>query len=539
MKPLDPRLLRRSHAVRRYLAIGVAIGVVTAVAIVLQAVLIADAVARLFSSEPAMAVAIAITACLAVRAALHWVHAVVSARAAVGAKAELRKEVVDDLLDPRRLGPAPRSSTVVTLLGPGFDAFDGYIGRFLPQLILSAVVPGLVVVVVLVADPLSALIIAVTLPLSIMFMVLVGLLTRDALDKRWSALEHLSRHFADVLDGLVTLKIFGRDQEKGLREVGERHRRETMRSLRLAFLSSLVLELVATLSVALVAVSVGLRVVDGNLTLQRALLVLLLAPEAYLPVRQLGTMFHDSTAGAEAVGEALELLEHERSTGQHEPPDITTAAITFDHLAVSFDDRNGPSLRLDDEVISPGEFVAIAGPSGSGKSTLLAVVLSFVAPTSGRVLLGGIELGDIDPDLLRRHVAWVPQFPALIEGTVASNVRLANTIGSDDDVKAALRDAGAGDLAPNRWISESADDVSAGERRRIAIARAFLRVRTEGAGLVLLDEPTAGLDAVREGAVISALRALPVTVIVVAHRAETIAAADRVVRLTANERVTS
>ena len=174
----------------------------------------------------------------------------------------------------------------------------------------------------------------------------------------------------------------------------------------------------------------------------------------------------------------------------------------------------------------------MTGPSGSGKSTLLNVLMSFVVPTSGEVMLGDVGLGEIDPERWRRLIAWVPQVPGMVEGTVEENVRLANSAATSADVTLALRDAGASDLSPVRWISESAGDISAGERRRIAIARALLRVRTGGAVLMLLDEPTAGLDAIREGAVLNSLRALPVTVIVVAHRPETVAAADRAIRLT-------
>ncbi|MDX6275982.1 MAG: ATP-binding cassette, subfamily bacterial CydD, partial [Nocardioidaceae bacterium] len=289
----------------------------------------------------------------------------------------------------------------------------------------------------------------------------------------------------------------------------------------------------------LVAVSVGLRVVDGHMTLERALIVLLLAPEAYLPVRRLGTMFHDSTAGAEAVGDALNLLDHDRHDGWTTSPDVARVAVVIDSLVVQFDDRALPALDLASETIRPGEFVAVTGASGSGKSTLLDVLLGFVAPTRGRVTVGVVDLASVDPEQWRRQIAWVPQFPGLIEGTVADNVRMANTDATLVEVSAALRDAGATDLEPRRWLSESADDISAGDRRRIAIARALLRVRTEGAALMLLDEPTAGLDTVRESAVLNALRALPVTVIVVAHRPETIAAADRVLRLTASTAVSA
>jgi ABC-type transport system involved in cytochrome bd biosynthesis fused ATPase/permease subunit len=371
-------------------------------------------------------------------------------------------------------------------------------------------------------------------------MVLVGMLTRDTLDRRWAALERLGRHFADVLDGLVVLKTFGRRQEDGLRAIGRRHRVETMKTLRIAFLSSLVLDLVATLSVALVAVSVGLRVVEDELSLQRALLILLLAPEAYLPVRQLGMSYHESTEGAQAVADALDLLDHPRHAGQVQPSSLDLAGdLVLERVVVQHEGRALPALSVDGERIRPGELVAIAGPSGSGKSTLLDVLLGFVQPTSGRVLLGALDLTEVDPESWRRTIAWVPQVPVLIEGTVADNVRMASSAAARADVLRALSDSGLDELGPERWVSESAGDVSGGERRRIGVARALLRVRTEGARLMLLDEPTAGLDAGTEAAVLDVLRDLPITVVVVSHRPEIIAAADRVVRLKSPELVTA
>jgi len=531
VKPLDPRLVRRSRTVQRYLVTGVALGVLTALVVVTQAYAMASAVARMFDGRPVASSAVLVGACLGGRAAVEWCHSIVATRAAVNLKSELRREILDDLVDPRRLGPAPRSSRAIVLLGRGLDAFDGYVGRYLPQTILAVVVPVIVVVAVLIVDPLSAVIIGLSLPLSIVFMVLVGFVTRDRLDRRWAALQRLGQHFANVLDGLVVLKVFGRDQTAGLRAVGERHRKETIRSLRVAFLSSLVLELVATLSVALVAVSVGLRVVDDRMSLQHALTVLLLAPEAYLPIRRLGAMFHDSKEGVEAATEALDLLDHDRHGGHLEAPDPANSTIVLHQLTVEFPGRTTSALHLADETIRPGEFVALAGPSGSGKSILLDVLMSFVVPTSGHVTVGGIDLTEIDPEDWRRQVAWVPQVPGIVDGTVEDNVRMSNVTASDLDIARALADAGAADLSPGRRISESADDISAGERRRIAIARALLRVRTGGARLVLLDEPTAGLDATRETTILTSLRALEVTVVVVAHRPETIAAADRVVRV--------
>ncbi|MCL8253111.1 thiol reductant ABC exporter subunit CydD [Aeromicrobium fastidiosum] len=531
MPPLDPRLVRRSRGVRRLLATSVALGVGTAATVVGVAYLVADVVDRRFDAEPVAAVPLAILAGLALRAAIAWVHTAVAARAAATVKAELRHEVVDDLMDPRRLGPRPSSAGVVTLLGPGLDAFDGYVGRFLPQVVLSALVPPTMVVAIAVADPLSAVVVGVTLPMTVVFVVLVGLVTKDRIDRRWQALERVGRHFADVLDGLTVLKVFGRRQEEGLRQVGDRHRRESGRALRLAFLSSFVLDLFSTLAVALVAVSVGLRVVEGHLALAPALFVLLLAPEAFAPIKRLGSLFHDSTEGAEATSGLLALLEHDRHTGTLPAPDLGSADIVLDGLVVRHGGRSSASLALSHHRIRPGEFVAVTGESGSGKSTLLSLLMAFERPTSGHVLVDDVDLAAIDPVAWREQVAWVPQVPGLVEGTIEENVRLGDRGSSRADVVAALRSAGADDLGLDRVVSESGDDVSAGERRRIAIARAVLRIRRGDARLLLLDEPTAGLDGVREAAVLATLRGLAVTVVVVAHRPETIGAADRELRL--------
>ncbi|MET0953325.1 MAG: thiol reductant ABC exporter subunit CydD [Aeromicrobium sp.] len=527
MRPLDPRLVRRSRGVRRLLAVSVALGVVTAVTVVAVAYAVAEVVAHRFDGRPVTALAVVVVLGLGVRAGVTWLHTAVSARAAATVKAELRTEVVDDLLDPRRLGPRPSSSRVVALLGPGLDAFDGYVGRFLPQVVLSALVPPLVLVAIVRADVLSAVIVAVTLPLVVVFLVLVGLVTKDRVDRRWQALERLGRHFADVLDGLAVLKVFGRRQEQGLRTIGARHRRETVRALRLAFLSSFVLELFSTLAVALVAVSVGLRVVEGHLALAPALFVLLLAPEAFAPLKRLGAQFHDSTEGAEATAELLTLLDHDRHTGSTPAPDLRTADLVLDDIVVRHEGRSEASLELGRGRIRPGELVAVTGPSGSGKSTLLSLLMAFERPTAGTVWVDGVDLAEIDPSSWREQIAWIPQVPGLVAGTIADNVRLGDDVSTPADVRTALRDAGADDLDPARVIGESGDDVSAGERRRIAIARAVLRVRRGRAALLLLDEPTAGLDAVREAAVLATLRDLAVTVLVVAHRPDTIAVADR------------
>lgn len=536
MRPLDPRLLRRSRPVRRFLVATVLLGLAAAVAVVGQAWLLSATVVALVDGvtpTSLAATAVALAGVVAARGVLAWAQATTGTRAAAAVKAGLRHDLVDAVLDQRRTGPAPSSARVATLLDTGLDALDGYVDRFLPQVVLTALVPAAVVLTLLVVDPLSALIVVLTLPLVVTFLVLVGMVTRDRLDGRWAELQRLGRHFSDVLAGLTVLTGFGRDSGRGLREVGERHRRSTMTSLRTAFLSSFVLELFSTLSVALVAVAAGLRLVTGDLDLATGLLVIVLAPEAYLPLRRLGTLFHDSTQGLAAADEALTLLDGERRTGHllvHGP-----APVEVRDLVVVHPGREQPALTLPGLTLEPGEFLAVTGPSGAGKSTLLAVLLGFALPTSGSVRVGGMPVAELDPDAWRRQVAWVPQDPHLLAGTVADNVRLGHPAASDEAVRSALVDAGAADLAPGREVGEQGQALSAGERRRVAVARALLRVRDGGAWLVLMDEPTAGLDAERESTVLGTLCRLQesgdVTVLVVAHRAETVAAASRELRV--------
>ena len=540
-RPIDPRLVRRSRAVRKHLfSVGV-LGTAAAVLIVAQAWLIAAVIAEGFTGVGLTGgILRALTALVAVfagRALIDWAHQVLATRAAAQVKSALRREVMGQILSGRPGRQRPESGHVIALLGSGLDALDNYFAKYLPQLILAVTVPLIVVGVMFWTDVIAAVTVALTLPLIVVFMVLVGWMTKAKTERRWLALKRLTHHFTDVLDGMTVLKIFGRSraQTKGLAIVGERHRRESMGALRLAFLSSMVLELFATISVALVAVGVGLRVVEGDLGLQTALFVLLLAPEAYLPLRQVGAHFHDSADGLAAADDVFALLEDGDDTASRTTtaPDLGVACLRIDRVSVTFPDRADPAVSDASLYVDPGEFVALVGPSGSGKSTLLSVLLGFQLPTSGRVTVGDCDLADLDLADWRRQIAWVPQHPGLLAGSVASNVRLAmpNYAATDADVRAALDSAGATSLALTRDVEESGANLSAGERRRVGVARALLRVRRGGALLLLLDEPTAGLDQDAEATLIASVRASGVTVLAVAHRLSLIESADRVVPL--------
>ncbi|MER7006525.1 thiol reductant ABC exporter subunit CydD [Dactylosporangium sp. NPDC000555] len=537
MRPLDPRLLRHARAARTYLALSVALGAALAALLVAQATLLADAIADVYlhgADLRRIAPALGwLAAVVAARAAVAWAQEAAAARSAAAVKHQLRARLLTHVA---ALGPgaAPPSGTVATLATRGLDALDAYFARYLPQLVLAALVPVILLLRIAPADLVAAGTMAVTLPLIPLFMALVGLHTEAANQRQFRLLSRLSHHFLDVVAGLATLRVFGRAgrQAQVIARISTEQRRVTMRTLRLAFLSSLVLELLATLSVALVAVGIGLRLVDGRLGLATALLVLILAPEVYLPLRQVGANYHASAEGLAAAADVFAVLETPLPERGAAPP--PAGAIRFDNMVVHHPGR--PPLPPFSAEVRPGELVALTGPSGCGKSTVLAVLMGFATPESGTVTVDGTDLSTVDPDGWRRRVAWLPQRPWLFAGTIADNIRLGAQEADDAAVRHAAARAGALDFVealPDGLGTRIGDDgagLSAGQRQRIALARVFLR----DAPLVLLDEPTAGLDAATEADILAAIRAHAAgrTVILVAHRPALLAAADREIPLT-------
>ncbi|MGW6197823.1 thiol reductant ABC exporter subunit CydD [Kribbella sp. NPDC055110] len=540
MKPLDPRLLKRARGARVFRAASVLIGVASGVLIIVQAVLLAHGITGVvLRGSGVTAVAWGLVAVVVGRALLMWAQEVVAQRAAAAVKSTLRRQVLEHSL---KLGPVwlsgERSSALTTLLTKGLDDLDPYFARYLPQLVLAATVPAGVIGWMATGDLIAAGTVLITLPLIPIFMALIGWVTQARSRQRQHALAVLAHHFADVVGGLTTLKLFGRakSQESAVRRVTDQHRAASMGSLRLAFLSSFALELLASLSVALVAVGVGLRLVDGKLGLETALMVLILAPEAYLPLRQVGMQFHASADGVAASEEVFRVLETPLPVrGERtDVPDLRVSPLYLYDVTVTYPGRDVPALEGFDLELRPGEVVALTGPSGAGKSTALAVLLGFVEPERGVVVAAGSAADEFDPVAWRRQFAWVPQRPGLRLGTVADNVRLGRPDASDDEVRLALLAAGAADLPLDKQVGEQGQQLSGGQQRRVALARALLT----DAPVLLLDEPTAGLDADTEAAVITGLRASGRTVLMVAHRPALIAAADRTVTVGARELVT-
>nr|WSY53450.1 thiol reductant ABC exporter subunit CydD [Streptomyces sp. NBC_00886] len=541
MKPIDPRLLRYARATRLFLMAVVGLGAVGAALVIAQAMLIAEVVVGAFQhrmSVGELGTPLLLLAAVAVgRALVSWLTELAAHRASAAVKSELRGRLLERSVE---LGPGwlsgQRTGSLVALATRGVDALDDYFSRYLPQLGLAVVVPVAVLARIVTEDWVSAAIIVGTLPLIPLFMVMIGWATQSRMDRQWQLLSRLSGHFLDVVAGLPTLKVFGRAkaQAESIRRITGEYRQATMRTLRIAFVSSFALELLATLSVALVAVTIGMRLVHGDMDLYIGLVVLVLAPEAYLPLRQVGAQYHAAAEGLAAAEEIFSVLETPvPASGAAE---VLSDALAFENVTVRYPGRSVEAVSDVSFAVEPGETVALVGPSGSGKSTLLNALLGFVRPAEGRVRVGGVDLADVGLERWRSRIAWVPQRPQLYAGTIAENVRLARPDADDTAVRRALADAGAlefVDALPEgigSVLGEDGAGLSAGQRQRLALARAFLADRP----VLLLDEPTAALDGATEAEVVDAVRRLAVgrTVLLVVHRPALLAVADRVVRVT-------
>ncbi|MFI1738841.1 thiol reductant ABC exporter subunit CydD [Streptomyces sioyaensis] len=561
VKPVDPRLLRYARATRGFLVAVVVLGLAGAGLVVGQAMLIAEIVVGAFQhglGPGGLTTPLVLLAAVSVgRGLVSWLTELAAHRAGAAVKSELRMRLVERAARlgptlpqlPRGSAPGPatasegaargadwRTGELTTLATRGIDALDDYFARYLPQLGLAVVVPVAVLARIVTGDWISALTIVLTLPLIPLFMVLIGWATQSRMDRQWRLLARLSGHFLDVVEGLPTLKVFGRAkaQAASIRAITGTYRRATLRTLRIAFLSSFALELLATISVALVAVGIGMRLVKGELDLYTGLMVLVLAPEAYLPLRQVGAQYHAAAEGLAAAEEIFAVLETPLPVpGTAPAPEGTALAV--DNLVVRHPGRSAASLPATSFEVRPGETVALVGPSGAGKSTLLSVLLGFTEPAGGRALVDGRDIASLHPESWRQRIAWVPQQPHLFAGSIAENVRLARPDADDAAVRTALADANALDFVdalPDGMatrLGESGAGLSAGQRQRLALARAFLADRP----ILLLDEPTANLDGATEEAIVAAVRRLAAgrTVLLVVHRPALLAVADRVVRL--------
>ena len=539
------RLLRSVGAARPALAATAVLAVAHAALLLAHAWLLADVLARAFLDRASLAeLEGTLVALLAVWAARALVAALFELTGRLGALAvigELRHRLAAQLLCGRPITAAgERSGELATAAVQGVDALEGWFARYLPQVVLSAIVPAAIVAFVALHDRAAAALLALTVPVLIVFMVLIGLSARHSVRSRWRALALLGAHFADVVRGLPTLRAHGRAavQARAIAQISDRYRRATMATLRVAFLSAFVLELVAMIGTALVAATIGLQLVAGDLDLRVGLAVLILAPELYAPLRAVGQQFHASADGLGAAERIFAFLDEPASVrvppAPLPAPDPGAEAVELHDVSYAYPGGravlSGLSLRLE-----PGETVALTGPSGEGKSTLAALLLRLADPTAGSVTCGATDLRATDPDAWRARVAWMPQRPLIVAGSVADNVALGAPGAERAAIEQACLRARIADVVSrlpdglDTRIGDGGRPLSAGEAQRIALARVLLR----DAPLLLLDEPTAHLDATTAAEVDATIAAAARgrTTLLIAHRPRQALVADRVLEL--------
>ena len=544
MRPFDPRLLRYARSARGPIAVTALLGTLTALLVLAQALLISAALSPVVSGTASLTdvwpFIVGIAAVFACRALIVAAREAVSTRAAAAAVRELRGRVVDASVT---LGPrwrATKGAETTTLLSTGLEDLRPYFVSFLPQLVLVCTVTPAALGVILLLDFWSALIALIVIPLIPIFMILIGRFTQAASEDKLASMKRLTAQLLDLMSGLPTLRGLGREKapRTHLHALGAANTKATMATLRVAFLSGGVLEFLTTLSVALVAVEVGMRLVFGNISLFHGLAVIMLAPEVFEPLRQVGAQFHASANGVTASKAAFDIIEEAEavaSPGTDACPDMARTDIVLDGLGVRARGAWAPAPT--NGVIAPGVVTALSGPSGAGKSTIIACLLADMTPEAGRVLLrpsssvsGGSILSDIDPATWRRQISWVPQSPTLVPGTILDNMGDLPL----DDLNDAAVATGFDDVlasAPDGWntvIGSGGVGLSVGQRQRLALTRAL----AAHSQVVILDEPTAHLDAVSEETVVRAIDAMRDagrTVIVIAHRAAMMEAADAII----------
>ena len=539
MRPLDPRLLRYATAARTFFGVGVVLGIVRTAATVAFCLVLSRAIVGAINGRSFTELLPDILTLAGVgmlRAGTIWAMDVAAARGAATVKSQLRRRLVTGLA---RLGPGWLSGRnrmdVVTTAGAGLDALDGYFSLFLPQLILTAIATPLVIVVIFLQDLTSGILVVAALPLIPIFTILIGLATQTVQRRQWLVLARMSSRFLDVVGGLATLKIFGRQHRQAARieSLTETYRVETMKVLRISFLSGFALELIGSLSVALVAVSVGLRLVDGSLGLAVGLFVLLLIPEAFLPLRQVGANYHAAADGVAAAEDVFEILDAAPAVTRKSEvlgdraPSLILSELRFSEVSMRHEGR--AVVDRFSAVIRPGRLTVLTGPSGSGKSSLLAALLGFV-PFDGRIEIGAA--GTSSERLSR--TAWAGQGAPLLEGTIASNVALGALQPDITLVRRALALAALGSIDPELPVSVTGSGLSGGQAARVVAARAIYRGIDRFCPVLVFDEPSAALDCRAETELLRGLRRLAdegYTVLVVSHRPAIIAAADEQIEL--------
>jgi len=549
---INKRLLRLAQSARFNLILTITLNLLGGIVLVGQAYFLSRIINGVFLEAQTLAdvqpLLLVLLALSLIRAGFTWSGQVSAQRVAGQVKTNLRDRLTAHLL---ALGPAyahgERTGELTNTAVEGVESLNAYFSQYLPQLATAALVPLTILLVVFPLDTLSGLVLLLTAPLIPTFMILIGKQADRMTRRRWTSLSRMSAHFLDVLQGLTTLKMLNRSrsQAQTIARISYRFGEATMNVLRVAFLSALVLELVATLSVAIVAVEIGLRLLYGRMEFVNALFILVLAPEFYMPLRMLGTRFHAGMSGVTAAQRIFDVLDtpltttdHQRLTTDHRPPTTDSLelpaefSIRFDDVHFAYDDGERPALNGVSLTISPGQKVALVGPSGAGKSTAAHLLLRFIDPQQGKITINNTTLSSLDISAWRAQVGWVPQSPYLFHGTIAENIRLARPDANFNDIQTAARQARADtfiNALPQGYdtpIGERGIRLSGGQAQRIALARAFLK----DAHFLILDEATANLDPEHEAHIQAAIKHLLQnrTALIIAHRLNTVTAADQI-----------
>ena len=570
--PVDPRLWKYARSARRYLVLSVALSVVITGSIVITAVALARVLAGVVT-DPARCTLgawtfelVVLTAAIGARVLATWVQSRIGHRAGAAVVAELETAVLaaGAQLPPREL--ETRRTELAVVVSTGLTGLRAYLTGYLPALLLACLVPPIVLVVIGFHDPISGVIAVVTLPLIPVFMVLIGLLTQGRAAATLAATTRLSDQLLDLFAGMPTLRALGREgtggragsMEHRVRELGDALRQRTMRALRIAFLSSMVLEMLATLSVALIAVSIGLRLVYGEMSLYAGLVALILAPEVYLPLRMVGERFHAAQDGMAAADKAFAVLEPpvQSESGADGLAASDTVYGSGDRLGVieicdlSVRARDGFAPDGLTVVFRPGVVTVLTGPNGSGKSTAIQAILGLISPELGTVKVDGTDVRALDKDAWWSRIAWLPQRPVLVPGTLRENLELLGAHTPETTAKGAARvldeleasciatgfDTVLDELPDgcNTVVGAGGIGLSLGQRQRLALTRVLAADRP----ILLLDEPTAHLDPDAEATVLTALRQRArngATVILIAHRPTVLAAADHIIPIHATD----
>ena len=550
------RILFHLPGIGGYLAVIILFGTISGGFIITQSYFLSRIINSVFLNAQALnqvwPLMLLLLALIIARVILAWLNSMLANRVAGRIKLALRERIVRHLF---ALGPAyvkgERSGELITTTLEGVEALDPYVSQYLPQVFLSVIVPAIILVTVFLVDVPSGIILLVMAPLLPFLMALVGMMASAESRRRWRALRLMSAHFLDVVQGLTTLKLFGRNvvEEEEVRAVSERFRRSTMSTLRIAFFSSFVLEEAATISTAIIAVEIGLRLLVGQMPFQPALFILLIAPEFFQPLRQLGAKYHAGMNGSTAGQRIHEILatptpsrrgdpggrppEADWVTGEGSPgSSLRGGSIRFAHVDYAYDGQR-PALRDVSFSLLPRQKIALVGPSGAGKSTIAHLLLRFIQADRGTISMNGIPLDTIPLQEWRKQIAWVPQHPYLFSATVADNIRLGCPQASLDAVIEAAKQAHAHEfinMLPQQYetlIGERGSRLSGGEAQRISLARAFLK----DAPLLILDEATSYLDPAHEAQILDAIARLMQerTVLILAHRLSTVYDADQII----------